>query len=243
MHWNGSNWSPVDTPNVGDNNSLSGVTATGPAAVTAVGAFEDMSSGGAVNRTLAERWNGSSWATLATPNVGTADNVLRAVAPVPGTADVWAVGMHLTTGGPSQTLVLRGSDGAPMGGESPPDRGPAPTSEAAPSSEVTPSSEAAPSSRPAPSSGSTPTSEPTPPSRACGPIRITLALGKAGLQARRITVNAGGRRQLLLGPRRRLKVKVPYTGANHAKLTIRIRERDGKLRTIRRTVNLCRQAS
>jgi hypothetical protein len=247
MHWNGMNWSPVDTPNVGDNNSLSGVTATGPAAVTAVGTFEDVSGGGAVARTLGARWNGSNWATLATPNVGTADNLLRAVAPIPGTADVWAVGMHLTTGGPSQTLVLRGSEGAPMGGASPPDRGPAPSSEAtlssdaAPPSEAAPPSDAAPSSGPAPSSGSTPTSEPTPPSAACGPIRITLPLGKAGLRARRITVNAGGRKQVLLGPRRRLKVKVPYTGADYAQLTVRIRMRDGKLRTIRRTVNLCRQ--
>jgi hypothetical protein len=237
MHWDGSNWSPVNTPNVGDNNSLSGVAATGPAAVTAVGTFEDVSGGGAVARTLAEQWNGSSWATLATPNVGTADNLLRAVAPIPGTADVWAVGMHLTTGGPSQTLVLRGSDVAPSGGESPPARGPTPSSGA------TPSNEAAPSSGPGSSSGSTPTSEPTPPRAACGPVRITLALGKAGLRARRITVNAGGTKQLLLGPRRRLKVKVPYTGADHAQLTIRIRKRDGKVRTIRRTVNLCRQAS
>jgi hypothetical protein len=36
-----------------------------------------------------------------------------------------------------------------------------------------------------------------------------------------------------------VSVKVPYTGADHAQLTIRIRKRDGKLRTIRRTVKLC----
>jgi hypothetical protein len=109
MHWNGSSWSAVTTPNVGDNNSLSGVTATGPAAVTAVGAFEDVSGGGAVARTLGARWNGSNWATLATPNVGTADNELRSAAPIPGTHDAWVVGAYRKIGGPTQTLVLRGS--------------------------------------------------------------------------------------------------------------------------------------
>src|SRR3954469_10905786 len=37
MHWDGSAWTAVSSPNVGDNDVLTGVAAQGPAAVTAVG--------------------------------------------------------------------------------------------------------------------------------------------------------------------------------------------------------------
>jgi hypothetical protein len=40
--------------------------------------------------------------------VGAADNMLRGAATIPGSPDVWAVGSHLTSGGPTRTLVLRG---------------------------------------------------------------------------------------------------------------------------------------
>jgi hypothetical protein len=106
LHWNGTSWSAVGTPNVGDNDSLRGVTATSTAAVTAVGNYQ----GGTVLRTLGVRWNGSSWFTLATSNVGSADNFLRATARIPGTTNVWAVGSNYATpSGPIHTLVLRGS--------------------------------------------------------------------------------------------------------------------------------------
>ena len=106
MHWDRARWSTVSTPNTGDQDSLTGVAATGPSAVTAVGTFQDVTSG--LDRTLGERWNGSSWTTLATPNVGAADNLLKAAAAVPGTSCVWAVGERLTPGGgPTQTLTLR----------------------------------------------------------------------------------------------------------------------------------------
>src|SRR5437762_3600622 len=61
MHWDGTGWSAVSTPNTDDQNSLMGVAATGPAAVTAVGSFEDRTGGGAVLRTLGVRWDGSNW--------------------------------------------------------------------------------------------------------------------------------------------------------------------------------------
>jgi hypothetical protein len=105
MHWNGSAWTTVASPNIGDEDSLRGVVANG-GAVTAVGAFQSTSTG--AQRTLAERWGGSSWAVRPTPNVGDADHMLRGVSPIPGTGDVWVVGAHLTSGGPEQTLVLRG---------------------------------------------------------------------------------------------------------------------------------------
>jgi hypothetical protein len=223
MHWDGHEWTAVSTPNVGDNNLLAGVAAGSPAAVTTVGSWEDASGEIPVLQTLAQRWDGSSWAAVDTPNAGTTDNLLRAAAPIPGTADVWAVGLHGTAGGPSQTLVLRDSGGG-AGGDSGGGE-PAPAGEPTTASESTPASEAAPAVAHTPA--------------ACGPVRVTLKLGKAGLRATRIKVSAGGTHKLLRGPRKRLNLTVPYTGAPRVKLVIRIRGRGGKLSTIRREVSLC----
>ena len=106
LHWNGARWSAVATPNVGDEDTLRSVVANWGGGNTAVGTFQNTTTGAL--RTLAERWNGTSWAVRPSPNVGAADNLLRAVSQVPGTPDVWAVGSHLNAGGPTQTLVLRG---------------------------------------------------------------------------------------------------------------------------------------
>lgn len=106
MHWDGASWGTPATPNQGDEDSLRGVVGYS-GGTTAVGTFQNPTTGSL--RTLAERFNGSSWAISPTPNVGTADNWLRADSPIPGTAEVWAVGAHLTSGGPGQTLIMRGS--------------------------------------------------------------------------------------------------------------------------------------
>jgi hypothetical protein len=106
VHWDGSRWTTVATPNVGDEDSLRGVVGNA-GGMTAVGTFQSTATG--TLRTLVERWNGTSWTVRPTPNVGGADNFLRAASPIPGSPDVWAVGAHLNSGGPTQTLVLRGS--------------------------------------------------------------------------------------------------------------------------------------
>ena len=106
MHWNGSSWTTTPSPNVGDENSLRGVVANGGGVVTSVGWFQSTSTGAL--RTLAERWDGSSWFVRATPNVGAADNMLRGASPIPGSIELWVAGAHLTSGGPTQTLLLRG---------------------------------------------------------------------------------------------------------------------------------------
>lgn len=107
IHWDGSRWTTLATPNVGDENTLRGVVSNAPGVMTAVGMFVDPSAG--VLRTLAERWSGTSWSVRPTPNVGASDNLLRAVTPIPGSTGVWAVGARLTAGAPTRTLVLRGS--------------------------------------------------------------------------------------------------------------------------------------
>ncbi len=68
--------------------SLSGVSCTGPASCIAVGSRS--------GRTLAERWNGSTWTLLATPSPGNAGNTLSGISCSSGTRCV-AVGSYRTS--------------------------------------------------------------------------------------------------------------------------------------------------
>jgi hypothetical protein len=64
--------------------------------VWAVGSYADNS---AYQRTLVERWNGSAWNVVPSPNAGMYDNLLFGVAAI-SSSDVWAVGSYHV-----QTLV------------------------------------------------------------------------------------------------------------------------------------------
>jgi hypothetical protein len=89
-HWNGTTWSIVASPTVASNDTLTGVAARSATDIWAVGFRQDRSGAIPIDRTLTEHWNGSAWSVVASPNVGGNDNLLNAVAAVPG--DVWAVG-------------------------------------------------------------------------------------------------------------------------------------------------------
>jgi hypothetical protein len=52
---------------------------------------------GEVARTLIEHWNGSSWTIVASPNIGTVQDQLVAVAATSST-NAWAVGFRDTNG-------------------------------------------------------------------------------------------------------------------------------------------------
>src|SRR5207248_10865797 len=72
LRWNGSSWSKVATPNPGgtasvDDNYLYGVACTSATNCWAVGQYGGGNSG---NATQALRWNGKSWAQVATPSPG-----------------------------------------------------------------------------------------------------------------------------------------------------------------------------
>jgi hypothetical protein len=58
-----------------------------------------------IMRTLIERWNGSGWAIITAPNVGTDDNTLFSVEAISAT-DAWAVGYYVNEFGVGQTLIL-----------------------------------------------------------------------------------------------------------------------------------------
>ena len=101
LHWNGARWKTVNPPAAAGNHELSGVTDNSPTDAWAVGRRQNAS---AVERTLIERWNGTTWADLGGPNAGgaTDDNQLFAVTAIPGHPnDLWAVGA-----GPGGPLIL-----------------------------------------------------------------------------------------------------------------------------------------
>lgn len=103
-HWNGSAWSLVSTPPVGDSsgvNYLDGVAAIAANDVWAVGGYSTSSLGSV---TLIEQWKGSSWSVVNSPNVASADNALDAVTAL-SAANVWAVGSYTNSAGASYTLI------------------------------------------------------------------------------------------------------------------------------------------
>lgn len=99
-HWNGSAWRVVASPAapLGDSN-LSGVAAISPTDAWAVGStYNDSNSN--VTQPLIEHWNGSAWATVASPTVANGAH-LSAVTALSAT-DIWAVG---SGNNPKQSLI------------------------------------------------------------------------------------------------------------------------------------------
>jgi hypothetical protein len=90
-HWNGSRWSVVPTPDVagGDPLFLFSAVALPNQVVWSVGEFfDDVQSR---SRTLTERWNGSQWVVVPSPNSGPSHNELFGVTATPS-GTLWAVG-------------------------------------------------------------------------------------------------------------------------------------------------------
>lgn len=91
--WNGTSWTMVASPNGtgSSDSSLSAVTAVSPNDVWAVGTFQDANG---TYRSLAEHWDGTAWAIVASPNPtdpSFPNTFLRSIVAV-SSSDVWAVG-------------------------------------------------------------------------------------------------------------------------------------------------------
>ena len=105
LHWDGSSWSVVSSPNSGEyghESSLANISAVSPTDIWAVGADAFTiytGEGDAVTTylTLFEHWDGSTWSIVpgASTNGTSAVGRLFGVAAV-STGDVWAVGPNLT---------------------------------------------------------------------------------------------------------------------------------------------------
>ena len=99
----------ADASTCGSLNRGSGASApagelTGASVVSAsqTWAAGDISSQGSANRTLIERYNGSAWSVVASPNKGSGNNALNGVSMISGAG--WAVGY--TQSGPYKPLAL-----------------------------------------------------------------------------------------------------------------------------------------
>lgn len=90
LHWDGVSWSKVAAPQPGKTrNGLGDVAAVDADDIWTVGTWADSYDG--FSSTLAEHWDGSTWAVVPTPSPGEAGNDLSAVSAV-ASDDVWAVG-------------------------------------------------------------------------------------------------------------------------------------------------------
>ena len=102
VHWDGSQWSVVPSPDQGDGSFLFAVTALAGNDVWAVGSYWQPPT----HRTLTAHWDGTRWSIVGSPNLGHDVNVFRAVAArTPN--DVWAVGYYTEDGLPSLTLTAQ----------------------------------------------------------------------------------------------------------------------------------------
>ncbi len=88
LHWDGSTWSVVASPNApSSTDTLRGVAAVAADDAWAVGWYVQ----GGTGYTLVEHWDGSTWSIVPSPNVGTELSYLAGVTAV-SAGDVWAVG-------------------------------------------------------------------------------------------------------------------------------------------------------
>lgn len=94
-HWNGSQWSKTDSPNIGsDNNQLQGVSVVNSNNVWASGSYTDSG----VVYTLIMQWDGTSstWSQVTSANPGLAD-ILFKIAAI-ASDDIWSVGGYVPSG-------------------------------------------------------------------------------------------------------------------------------------------------
>lgn len=82
LHWNGSAWSRVTSPDVGTVTFLRDAVAISPSDVWAVGSGSSSTTGA-----VTLHWNGSAWSSLTPPALATVDSVTAL-----SSTDVWAAG-------------------------------------------------------------------------------------------------------------------------------------------------------
>ena len=111
LRWDGIAWAKVKSPSPGPSSDpiaeFFGVSSLSSSDAWAVGYWESYAKSSYL--TLVAHWNGTSWATVPSPNdpAGlTGDgNFLSAVSGA-SASDIWAVGNYATSNGASRTLVL-----------------------------------------------------------------------------------------------------------------------------------------
>ncbi len=102
LHWNGTAWRTVSSPDIGTNNELIAVKAVSKSSAWAVGYHDTKAY---VAQTMIVHWNGTAWRTMASPNpAGTSyANYLSGVTAT-SSSNAWAVG-HYSDGTAARTLI------------------------------------------------------------------------------------------------------------------------------------------
>jgi hypothetical protein len=111
MHWDGTSWKHVATPNVGaGTNKLNAVLALAPNDVWAVGFSTPVAPPKqAATVTLIEHFDGTSWAVVPSPNVGpnSANQSNRLLGLTANSAnDIWAFGSYFAADGSGHQMTL-----------------------------------------------------------------------------------------------------------------------------------------
>lgn len=103
VHYNGTRWFRVSTPDVGaEANSLYGVAALPDGSAWAAGIYTQAS--GHTGRALTEHWNGKKWTIVPAANPGSTEDMLYSVTAVSDSA-VWAVGTYGDSNGFFHPLI------------------------------------------------------------------------------------------------------------------------------------------
>jgi hypothetical protein len=90
-HWDGSGWTIVPSPNVGQyHNELDGVAAVSPTDVWAVGHYDEQPT--PADTALIEHFDGQKWAVVANPRFLASVSDLNAISSTPKGGPIWAVG-------------------------------------------------------------------------------------------------------------------------------------------------------
>ena len=102
--WDGTAWNVIPSPNpVGTSITLNAVSSLTANQAWAVGSYVDSSG---QTQTLIEKWNGTVWKIIPSPDVsGASSNVLNGLSTTNGAKYLWAVGSYSMTGQDSNTLV------------------------------------------------------------------------------------------------------------------------------------------
>jgi hypothetical protein len=106
LHWNGTTWTEVATPNLNDGeapgNLLTGVTSAGADDVWASG-YESVYQQN-LRDPFVLHWTGKAWSLVKVPDPGTEGSQLQAVTALSAT-DIWASGLTLQTDGAELSLT------------------------------------------------------------------------------------------------------------------------------------------
>lgn len=103
-HWNGTQWSIVNSPTLQTSTTLSGVVALSKDNVWAVGNSFDSSNPNGVSTTLIEHWNGKAWSVVSSPNPSGTFATLNTIARLSDTSSLFAGGYYALPGSTKSTV-------------------------------------------------------------------------------------------------------------------------------------------